>query len=224
MARLSNSDHSGAGPATESLNALLTRIGACRFCVETPVGAPLPHEPSPVLRVSATARLLIAGQAPGLRAHQSGLPFDDPSGDRLREWMGVDKSTFYDQACVAFIPMGFCFPGYNAKKSDLPPRRECRAVWHDALLALMPQIETILVVGSYARDYHFARLGVAVSRGESLTSVVRRWRDFQCARPKIVPLPHPSWRNSGWLKANPWFAAELLPVLRREVGDAIAPR
>jgi uracil-DNA glycosylase len=170
-----------------------------------------------VLRASTTARLLVASQAPGIRAHNSGLSFDDPSGDRLREWMGVDRETFYDTSRIAVVPMGFCFPGHDARKGDLPPRRECRAHWHDELFALMPQVETVLAIGAYAQDYHFARLGVRSRAGASLTEVVRDWRALFDAAPRVIPLPHPSWRNSGWLKRNNWFETDLLPVLRAEV-------
>ena len=185
-------------------------------------GAALPHEPRPVLRFSSTARLLIAGQAPGVRVHRSGLTFDDPSGDRLRDWMGIDRATFYDESRVAIAPMGFCFPGLNAAGSDLPPRPECRALWHDQLFALTPQIETILLVGAYAQAYHLRRLGHARVKGEGMTALVRRWRDFGYLSPRLIPLPHPSWRNTPWLKKHPWFEAELLPVLRAEVARLAA--
>ena len=179
------------------------------------------HVPRPVIRVSTTARLLIAGQAPGIRVHTSGLPFDDPSGERLRQWLGIDRETFYDEARVAIAPMGFCFPGWDANKGDLPPRRECRAHWHDELFDRMPQLETIIVIGAYAQDYHFARMGVSRPKAERMTQTVRRWADFAELRPRVIPLPHPSWRNSGWLKKNPWFEAEVLPVLRAAVAQAI---
>lgn len=201
---------------TTPLDDLLADIRACRICADAPKGKPLPHEPRPVVRVTSSARLLVASQAPGIRVHQSGLPFDDRSGDRLRDWMGVDREIFYDLSRIAFAPMGFCFPGYDAQGSDLPPRRECRAHWHDRLFALLPQIETVLMVGGYAQDYHFARLHVS-SRTLPMTQVVRGWRDYADLRPRLIPLPHPSWRNTGWLKKNPWFKAELLPVLRDEV-------
>lgn len=200
-----------------SLTALLGAIGACRICAERPDGPALPHEPRPVLRVSATARLLIAGQAPGLRVHRSGLPFDDASGDRLRAWMGVDRETFYDVARIGVAAMSFCFPGYDSSGGDLPPRRECRREWHDALFAALPGVETILAVGKYAQDYHLRRLGHGLARGASVADTVGRWREFSELRPKVIPLPHPSWRNSGWLKRNPWFEAELAPELRAEV-------
>lgn len=199
------------------LAALVAGIGACRICVERPSGAPLPHEPRPVARVSGKARLLIAGQAPGMRVHLSGLPFDDPSGDRLRDWMGVDRETFYDVSRIGVAAMSFCFPGYDANGADLPPRRECAAHWHDALFAALPQVETILAVGKYAQAYHLRRLGVAFRPGASVAETVGRWRELSALTPRIVPLPHPSWRNSAWLKRNPWFADELLPVVRAEV-------
>ena len=205
---------------SDPLDTLLKGIRACRICRDAPLGAPLAHEPRPVVRVSSTARLLVAGQAPGARVHKSGLPFTDPSGDRLRDWMGVDATTFYDESKIAIVPMGFCFPGYDDRKSDLPPRPECRARWHGPLLDLLPGLQTILVVGAYAREFYFGRLGLDGGR-QSLTETVRRWRDFENTRPRVLPLPHPSWRNSGWLKANPWFAEELLPVLRREVKRAV---
>ena len=158
----------------------------------------------------------MASQAPGTRVHASGLPFDDRSGDRLRDWMGVDRTTFYDEARVAFAPMGFCFPGTDAAGSDLPPRRECVRHWHDRLFALVPQVELILTVGGYAQDYHLARLGLTARR-LPMTEVVRNWRAYMDAEPKVLPLPHPSWRNTGWLRKNPWFEAELVPFLRAEV-------
>ncbi|MDB5649384.1 MAG: Uracil-DNA glycosylase superfamily [Hyphomicrobiales bacterium] len=202
---------------TSPLEALLLEIRACRICRDAPLYGPaLPHEPRPVLRLTPTARLLVASQAPGIRVHASGLPFDDRSGDRLRDWMGVDRETFYDERRIAFAPMAFCFPGYDAAGSDLPPRRECARHWHDRLFALAPNIETVLTVGGYAQDYHLARFGLA-GRRLPMTQVVRNWRDYQDASPKVIPLPHPSWRNTGWLKKNGWFESELLPVLRAEV-------
>jgi uracil-DNA glycosylase len=200
----------------DPLQQLLAEIGACRICRDATSGKPLPHEPRPVVRVSSTARLLVASQAPGVKVHASGLPFDDRSGDRLRDWMGIDAETFYDTTRIAFAPMGFCFPGYDAAGSDLPPRRECRRAWHDRLFALLPQVETVLTVGGYAQDYHLARFGLA-SKKRAMTEVVRGWRDYAGANPRIIPLPHPSWRNTGWLKKNPWFETELLPVVRAEV-------
>lgn len=204
-----------------SLEATAARVRACRLCRDAPRGAPLPHEPRPVLRVSSTARLLIASQAPGIRVHLSGLPFDDASGDRLRAWMDVSRETFYDERRVAIAPMGFCFPGHGPGRSDLPPRRECRARWHDELFDAAGPFDCVLAIGRYAQDYHFARAGRPLPKGARLDEIVRRWRDFAGAAPKIIALPHPSWRNSGWLKRNPWFEAEVLPELRAEVAKAI---
>ncbi len=188
-------------------------IRACRLCRDAPQGARLPHEPRPVVVVSQTARLLIAGQAPGTRVHESGIPFNDPSGDRLREWLGIGRDVFYDSARVAIAPMGFCFPGLDAKGSDLPPRRECAPAWRAELIASMRQVELVLAIGMYAQQWH---LGDA--RKRTLTETVRDWREiFDSDRaPRVLPLPHPSWRNTAWLKRNPWFEAELLPVLRAE--------
>jgi len=196
------------------LDDVLAAIRGCRVCVESPRGAPLPHEPRPVLRASATARLAICGQAPGTRVHASGTPFTDPSGDRLRAWLGVTADAFYDETRIAIVPMGFCFPGQDAKGGDLPPRRECAALCHRDLFAALPQIELVLAVGAYAQDFH---LGAA--KGKTLQETMLRWREHLKAkrRPRILPLPHPSWRNNAWLTKNPWFEAELLPVLRREV-------
>ena len=212
-----------ASSSSSDLDRLAAEIRRCRVCVERPDGRPLPHEPRPVLRVSGTARLLIASQAPGLRVHKSGLPFDDASGDRLRAWLQMDRATFYDTRRVCIAPMGFCFPGYDAAGGDLPPRRECAARWHDRLFALMPQVDVVLAIGGYAHRYHFARLGQPLPKTARVDEIVRRWRDFQHAKPRLFPLPHPSWRNTGWLKRNPWFETELLPDLRAAVASALSP-
>ena len=196
------------------LDRLTARIEACRICVESPIGEPLPHTPRPVVRLSSTARLCIAGQAPGLRVHKSGAPFTDPSGDRLRDWMGIGEDVFYDVSRLAIVPMGFCFPGYDAKKSDLPPRKECVKTWHDEIFQQMSQLELILVIGQYAQAYHMGD-----ARRRTLTETVANWRETfnQDRNPKILPLPHPSWRNTGWLKKNPWFEDDVLPLLKAEV-------
>jgi uracil-DNA glycosylase len=199
------------------LDAYVARIRSCRICRDEPGPARLPHEPRPVLRVSATARLLVASQAPGVRVHATGLPFNGASGDRLRAWMGVSREIFYDESRVAIAPMGFCFPGQNPAKADLPPRPECRQTWHDGLLQRMPQIELILAIGRYAQDYHFARLGRPLPRDASAAEIVGAWRGQAGTHPRIIALPHPSWRNNGWIKRNPWFEAEVLPMLREEV-------
>ena len=193
---------------------------ACRICVEHPLGKPLPHEPRPVLVTSSTARILIAGQAPGTRVHLSGRPFTDASGDRLRDSMGVSSEQFYDPDTFAILPMGFCFPGQDSKGGDLPPRRECAPAWRAGLMASMPQIELILAVGLYAQAWH----GVG-GRTLSLTETVMNWRAVHAASnaPAVLPLPHPSWRNSGWMKKNPWFETELLPFLKTEISSRVGP-
>lgn len=208
-----------AAEEISELDRLAASIRACRICRDAE--NQLPHEPRPVLRISATARLLVASQAPGVRVHNTGLPFNDPSGDRLRDWMGVTREIFYDEARIAIIPMGFCFPGHDKAKGDLPPRRECRAHWHDRLFETLPQIETILAIGRYAQDYHFERLGLALAKDATLDAIVAGWRDRIRNRPRVIALPHPSWRNNAWLKRNPWFEAEVLPMLRAEVKRAL---
>lgn len=200
--------------AGEDFDALVGRIRACRICVELPDGVALPHEPRPVLQPSTTARILIAGQAPGTKVHLSGIPFTDPSGERLRDWLGVGREEFYDPDNFAILPMGFCFPGQDARGADLAPRRECAPAWRAPMLAAMPQVDLVLTIGIYAQAWH---LGSA--RAGSLTETVMNWREAFAARsaPKVLPLPHPSWRNTGWLKRNPWFETDLLPFLKAEI-------
>ncbi|WP_420712654.1 uracil-DNA glycosylase family protein [Ancylobacter sp. SL191] len=207
----------------ERLDDLLARIRACRLCVEAPRGVALPHEPRPVLHVGPTARLLIASQAPGTKVHASGRSFDDASGDRLRAWLGLDRATFYDEGHVAIAAMGFCFPGQDAKGGDLPPRRECAGQWHDRLFAARAPFDLIVAVGASAQAYHLRRLGLERFARGGLTERVMAWREIWEARtaPRVLPLPHPSWRNTGWLKRHPWFEAELLPVLRAEVARLV---
>lgn len=190
---------------------LLTDIRACTLCADRFAATETAHAPRPVLRVAPTARLLIAGQAPGARVHASGKPFTDPSGVRLRDWLGLDEATFYDTARVAILPMAFCFPGYR-KGADLPPPAICARTWRAAVMEGLPDLRLILPIGGPAQRWHLnTRAGV--------TETVGRWRDFL---PGAIPLPHPSWRNTGWLKRNPWFAAELLPVLRTRVAEVLA--
>jgi uracil-DNA glycosylase len=184
-----------------SLDAVLAEIRACRACAEE-----LPHEPRPVVRVSAKTRLLICGQAPGRRVHESGLPFDDPSGDRLRSWMGIDRATFYDHPAIGVAAMAFCFPGTNPAGGDYPPPKRCAALWRPRLLAELPKVELTLLVGSYAQAW---ALGGRMKA--SMTETVRAWRDYL---PDVLPLPHPSWRNTAWLRKNPWFDEEVAPYLR----------
>lgn len=198
----------------DALDALLREVRACRLCREQPIGAALPHDPRPVVVASRRARVLIAGQAPGMRVHASGLPFDDRSGDRLRDWLGVTREQFYDAEKFAIVPMGFCFPGYDEKGSDLPPRRECAPLWRARLLAELPQIELVLAIGQYAQAWHLGDL-----KRKSVTETVQDWRAaFAATRsPRVLPLPHPSWRNTAWIKKNPWFESELLPVLKSDI-------
>ena len=182
---------------------LLAEVRRCRHCE-----ASLPRGPNPVLRASATARLLIVGQAPGTRVHATGIPWNDPSGDRLRQWLQLEREAFYDESRIAIVPMGFCYPG-RGRSGDLPPPEACAPLWHARLLAQMPALETILLVGSYAQTYYLGR-----ERG-TLAERVMRWREFA---PRFFPLPHPSPRNTLWLRRNPWFEEEVVPALRRQVG------
>jgi uracil-DNA glycosylase len=198
----------------EDLDRLLEIIRTCRHCVETTKRSRMMIEPRPVVRVRGSARLLIAGQAPGARVHASGIPFDDPSGDRLRSWMGVTRDEFYDEARIAFAPMGFCFPGYNDKGADLPPRRECAPLWRTELLAHLPNIRLMLLIGRHAQAWH-----LKASALRTLAETVRRGaqQSPESGQARVFPLPHPSWRNTGWLKANPWFETDVLPRLRHDV-------
>ena len=189
----------------ESLESLVAEIAACRVC-------PLPHEPRPVVRVHAQARILIAGQAPGRLVHETGLPWNDPSGDRLRDWMGLDRDAFYNQRNVAVAAMGFCFPG-TVNGADLPPRKECAPLWRPRLLPLLKNVRLTLLAGGYAQTWHLRERAKP-----SLTETVRNWRAYG---PDTIPLPHPSWRNTGWMKRQPWFEAELVPVLRERVREVL---
>jgi uracil-DNA glycosylase len=196
----------------EPLLPLLQEIRACRLCVDAPKGRPLPHEPRPVLRAAASARIAIYGQAPGTRVHLSGMPFTDPSGDRLRSWMGVTSDEFYDEARIAIVPMGFCFPGLDAKGADRPPRRECATHWRAKLITALPNVELALLVGTYAQRWHLPD-----PQQPGMTDTVRDWRRLigrEDAGVHYLPLPHPSWRNNAWIKKNAWFEDELLPVVR----------
>lgn len=193
---------------SDRLAPLLADIRACRVCA-----AHLPLGPRPVLQASATSRLLIVSQAPGRKVHESGIPFDDVSGQRLRDWLGIDKPTFYDASRVAIVPMGFCFPG-SGRGGDLPPRPECAPCWHARLLPLLTHVQLTLLIG------HYAQVGLlGAARGRTLTDTVQAWRT-QLAR-GVLPLPHPSPRNRPWVMRNPWFELELLPVLRERVADAL---
>ncbi|MBU3030970.1 uracil-DNA glycosylase family protein [Paracoccus marinaquae] len=192
------------------MSELSDQIGACRLCAGRFAATATGHAPRPVVWFRRGARVLIVGQAPGMRVHESGRPFTDRSGDRLRDWMGVDEATFYDRDRIAIVPMAFCFPGYDAKGADLPPPPICAQVWRAPVMAILkPRL--ILLVGGHAMRWH---LGAG-----NVTEVVRNWRDHA---PAVWPLPHPSWRNTAWLRRNPWFEAELLPALRQALSRELA--
>jgi uracil-DNA glycosylase len=191
------------------LDDLLAEIRACRACA-----GELPHEPRPVVRVSSETRLLICGQAPGRRVHESGLPFDDASGDRLRGWMGVDRATFYDHPAIGVAAMAFCYPGTDPAGGDYPPPARCAALWRRRLLAELPKVELTLLLGWPAQGW---ALGDRAHR--SMSQTVHAWRDFL---PDFLVMPHPSWRNTGWLKRNPWFDAEVALYLAGRVGLMLA--
>jgi uracil-DNA glycosylase len=190
-------------PVDDALARELAAARACRLCTDLPLG------PRPVAQMAPTARLMIVGQAPGTRVHETGLPFNDRSGDRLRDWLGMDRATFYDPARVAILPMGLCYPGRDARGGDTPPRAVCAPTWHPRLRPLLPNLALTLLVGMYAQRHYLGR-----ARRRTLTETVRAWPDYG---PAFVPLPHPSWRNTAWLKRNPWFETDLLPDLRARV-------
>ncbi|WP_417722798.1 uracil-DNA glycosylase family protein [Salipiger sp.] len=194
---------------TQPLSDIARRLAACRLCADRFAATATRHAPRPVVWFRPGARLLIAGQAPGMRVHASGIPFDDASGDRLRDWLGLSRAEFYDRDRVAIVPMAFCFPGYDARGADLPPPPLCRDTWHDALFAALGRVRLRVFVGAHAHRYHLGARG-------SVTDTVAGWRDHL---PGALPLPHPSWRNTGWLKRNPWFETDLLPVLRARVRE-----
>ncbi len=191
----------------ESFASLVSRVRSCTLCSEF-----LPLGPRPVIQLHPHAPILIIGQAPGRRVHETGIPFNDPSGDRLREWTGLSRKQFYDEKLVALLPMGFCYPG-TGKSGDLPPRPECAKAWRELLLARLTRLKLTLVIGQYAMAYHLPQ-----ATG-NLTETVRQWRQYW---PTVVPLPHPSPRNNLWLRRNPWFEEELIPVLRERVAEALA--
>jgi uracil-DNA glycosylase len=185
------------------LDTLLADIRRCEVCAEH-----LPLGPRPIVSAHRKASLLIIGQAPGKRVHESGIPWNDPSGDRLREWLNVDKDTFYDSKQIALVPMGFCYPG-TGSSGDLPPRKECAELWHEKLLASLPEVKLTLLMSTYAQAYY-----LGADRKKTLTDTVRAWREYT---PAFLPLPHPSPRNNRWLKKNSWFEGDVLPYLRRRV-------
>lgn len=196
---------------TPAETALATEIRACRLCAARFAATATAHVPRPVVWFRPGARLLIAGQAPGARVHESGRPFTDPSGDRLRDWLGIDAATFYDLSRVAVVPMAFCFPGYDNKGSDLPPPPVCGRTWHNRVMAELADMPLTVLVGGHAHLYHLGARG-------PVTQTVAAWRDHA---PRVFALPHPSWRNTGWLKKNPWFETDLLPVLRARVKEVL---
>ena len=195
---------SGAG----DLATILAEARACTVCA-----AHLPLGPRPVLRADPKARLVIIGQAPGTKVHASGIPWNDPSGDRLRDWLAIDRDAFYDESRIAIVPMGFCYPGVDKNGGDAPPRPECAPLWHERVLSHLPDVKLTLLVGQYAQRFYLGK-----RRAKTMTDTVRNWRAYQ---PAHLPLPHPSWRNTAWLKRNPWFEAEILPVLRRTVAELL---
>ena len=186
---------------------LVRRVRACTICASE-----LPLGPRPVVQLSETSRILVVGQAPGRRVHETGLPFNDPSGDRLRQWMGVTRDCFYDEQAMAILPMGFCYPG-TGKSGDLPPRPECAPAWREALLERLTSIRLTLVIGQYAHAWHLGR------KAGSVTDNVRNWQAYW---PDIVPMPHPSPRNNLWLRRNPWFEEDVVPALRSRVSDILS--
>ena len=185
------------------LESMLARIRGCEICTDLPLG------PRPVLQAEESAKILVIGQAPGTKVHATGIPWNDPSGDRLRDWMAVDRDTFYDDGRIAIMPMGFCYPGRLERGGDLPPRPECAPAWHDQMRAALPKVELTLLIGMYAQSYYLKE-----RKSKTLTETVRRWRKFL---PETIVTPHPSWRTTAWQRKNPWFEEELVPVLRQRV-------
>ena len=189
-----------------NISSVLGAIRACTLCENLALG------PNPIFQLNPEARILIAGQAPGRKTHHKSIPFDDPSGDRLRDWMGIDRDTFYNESAIAILPMAFCYPG-TGKTGDLPPPTQCAEQWRVQLLSLLPNIELTLVIGQYALDWHLGS-----HRAKTLTETVRRWQDYW---PELLPMPHPSPRNNRWLKNNPWFSKDVLPKLKEKVASLL---
>ena len=196
------------GGTPKSLQTLLEEARACRLCEQH-----LPLGPRPVLRASPSSRLLIVGQAPGTKVHETGIPWNDPSGERLRDWMGVCPETFYDESRIAILPMGFCYPGRLPRGGDAPPRPECAPTWHPPLMDRLPGLRLTLLVGQYAQARYLAQV-----KKRTLTETVR---NFTAYGARVIPLPHPSWRNTAWMKKNPWFEEQLVPVLRARVASVL---
>ncbi len=197
-----------SGGTPKGLKALLEEARACRLCEQH-----LPLGPRPVLRASPSSRLLIVGQAPGTKVHETGIPWNDPSGERLRDWMGISPDTFYDESRIAILPMGFCYPGRLPRGGDAPPRPECAPTWHPPLMEQLPELRLTLLVGQYAQARYLAQV-----KKRTLTETVR---NFTAYGTRVIPLPHPSWRNTAWMKKNPWFEEQLVPVLRARVASVL---
>lgn len=197
-------------PPPDTLDTLLQDVRACRLCAEH-----LPLGPRPVVRAAPTARILIVGQAPGTRVHETGIPWNDPSGDRLRVWLDVDRDTFYDETRFAIIPMGFCYPGRLPRGGDCPPRPECAPTWHPRLRACLPHLKLTVLCGAYAHAYYLGD-----RTGKTLTQTTRNWKAFV---PDFIPTPHPSPRNNRWLRKNPWFEEDVVPYLQERVRDLLKP-
>lgn len=193
---------------SQSLKVLINEVRACKLCEEF-----LPFGAQPIIRAQPSCRLLIVGQAPGNLVHQTGIPFNDPSGDRLRNWLDIDRATFYDDNRIAIMPMGLCYPGKNPKGGDNPPRPECAPHWHNKIIKNLPLIELVLLVGRYAQVYYLKEK----AKGSG-TETILAWREYI---PYFLPLPHPSWRNNVWLRKNPWFDKEILPYLRKCVHEIL---
>jgi uracil-DNA glycosylase len=192
----------------QNFSELLAEVRACSVCAEH-----LPLGPRPIVKMAASSKVLIIGQAPGTKVHESGVPWDDRSGDRLREWLNLPKETFYDEGQIGIMPMGFCYPGVDKTGGDKPPRPECAPLWHEALLARLPNVELTLLIGAYAQKRYLGK-----RQEKSMTATVANWQSY---RPDFILLPHPSWRNTFWLKKNPWFESDLLPVLRQKIGELV---
>ncbi len=195
-----------------TLKDLIKDIEACRICIEHPIKTIMNHTPRPVVHLSTSARICIAGQAPSTTVHKTGLPFNDASGKRLRQWMGVSREEFYNKDNIAFAPMGFCFPGQDKKGGDLPPRQECAPAWREQIFAAMPKLELIILVGGYAQKWH-----LKTKSYKTLTETVTHWQDYITETPALLPTPHPSWRNNGWLKKQDWFEKETVPWMQDEI-------
>lgn len=204
----------GNTDASTAPEDLAAQIRVCDLCRDRFAATATRHAPRPVVWFRPGTRILIAGQAPGARVHAAGVPFSDPSGDRLRDWLGLDEAAFYDRERVSIVPMAFCFPGYNAAGSDLPPPPLCAQTWRGRVMVALGDVPLTLLVGGYAQKWH---LGAPARAG--VTRTVEAWQSFA---PRVFPLPHPSWRNTGWLKKNPWFADDLLPQMRRRVKEVMA--